>query len=68
MDAQPPPGHLDYLVERRLLRDRHIGLLCRGEGEQEFVVAELNLSKIRNKVHADIFFLKSAVPARCGEK
>ncbi|XP_039784064.1 uncharacterized protein LOC120650720 isoform X3 [Panicum virgatum] len=68
MDAQPPPGHLDYLVERRLLRDRHIGLLCRGEGEQEFVVAELHLSKIRNKVHADIFFLKSAVPARCGEK
>lgn len=68
MDAQPPPGHLDYLVERRLLRDRHIGLLCRGEGEQEFVVAELNLSKSRNKVHADIFFLKSTVPARCGEK
>ncbi|RLN07662.1 hypothetical protein C2845_PM11G12300 [Panicum miliaceum] len=57
-------------VERRILAIRSMGLLCRGEGE-EFAVAELKLftSRSRNKVHADIFFLKSAVPAGlCGEK
>ncbi|RLM65390.1 hypothetical protein C2845_PM16G19280 [Panicum miliaceum] len=63
-----PRGHLlpypkDHEgVGRCMLAVRSMGILCRGEGEQEFAVAELKLLASRNKVHADIWFLKSAAP------
>ncbi|KAM0854315.1 hypothetical protein ACQ4PT_050502 [Festuca glaucescens] len=53
-------------AKRRLLTIRSMGLLCRGE--QEFVVAELNLYKLsRSKVYADICLLRSCTTGLAGK-
>uniref|UniRef100_N1R367 Uncharacterized protein n=1 Tax=Aegilops tauschii TaxID=37682 RepID=N1R367_AEGTA len=50
--------------KQRLLTVKSMGLLCRGQGEQEFAVAELCVFKsVHSEVYADICLLRSSTSA-----
>ncbi|KAM0864527.1 hypothetical protein ACQ4PT_043867 [Festuca glaucescens] len=62
---RPPPPQKEE-AKRRVLTTASMGLLCRGE--QEFVVAELELFKpSRSKAYADICLLRSCTPELAGK-
>ncbi|CAL4890537.1 unnamed protein product [Urochloa decumbens] len=57
----PPPTHGGEADKRRLLALKSMGILCRGEQDHQFAVAELNLFKSRRtEVYADICLFKSS--------
>lgn len=66
---RPPPSGVEY---RRVMNLASMGVLSRGEGEREFVVAELNFfypdgPPVAAKVYADIFRLRSSTVPRSNE-